>query len=224
MVGGAQIERDERTVFFWGGGRGSAQRPLFAVPQARIKGIPSAELKQKVSQKPIHRDAGSTSGWNQKAAAKAAPSSCSEQRFCAPPLPATFANKKPTRQTTTPFAFLKHNNDATNTQCQRTTKARLRDLWLSGELQAAAAHLSATSVPVPAPAALAAAAVVLWAAARLLASRWGPAARPTYLVDFVVHKGLDEWRFPKDWFLPQSRATGKFSEDDLVFQERILYR
>lgn len=28
---------------------------------------------------------------------------------------------------------------------------------------------------------------------------------PVYLVDFAVAKGPDEWKFPKEWFLPQSR-------------------
>lgn len=31
---------------------------------------------------------------------------------------------------------------------------------------------------------------------------------PVYLVDFSVHKGLDEWRFSKDMFVPLSRETG----------------
>jgi hypothetical protein len=31
---------------------------------------------------------------------------------------------------------------------------------------------------------------------------------PVYLVDFSVHKGLDEWRFSKDMFVPLSSETG----------------
>jgi hypothetical protein len=38
------------------------------------------------------------------------------------------------------------------------------------------------------------------------------------------HQGLEEWKFPKDWFLPQSKGTGKFNADDLEFQEKILMR
>lgn len=39
-------------------------------------------------------------------------------------------------------------------------------------------------------------------------------------------QGLDEWKFPKAWFVPQSRQVGKgkFTEDDLDFQEKILMR
>jgi len=46
-----------------------------------------------------------------------------------------------------------------------------------------------------------------------------------YLVDFAVHKSLDEWRFPLSWFIPASAKRGtQFTEDDLAFQEKILYR
>lgn len=31
---------------------------------------------------------------------------------------------------------------------------------------------------------------------------------PVYLVDFSVHKGLEEWKFSKDMFIPLSRETG----------------
>jgi hypothetical protein len=31
---------------------------------------------------------------------------------------------------------------------------------------------------------------------------------PVYLVDFAVHKGLDEWKFSKDLFIPMSAQTG----------------
>ncbi|KIZ01890.1 3-ketoacyl-CoA synthase 19 [Monoraphidium neglectum] len=53
-----------------------------------------------------------------------------------------------------------------------------------------------------------------------------PSERPTYLVDFSVHKGQEEWKFPKEWFLPHSARVGKgrFTEDDLDFQEKILMR
>ncbi len=29
-----------------------------------------------------------------------------------------------------------------------------------------------------------------------------------YLVDFAVHKGLEEWKFHKDLFIPMSAETG----------------
>lgn len=29
-----------------------------------------------------------------------------------------------------------------------------------------------------------------------------------YLIDFAVHKGLDEWKFHKDLFIPMSAETG----------------
>ena len=29
-----------------------------------------------------------------------------------------------------------------------------------------------------------------------------------YLVDFAVHKSLDEWRFPLSWFIPASAKRG----------------
>jgi hypothetical protein len=31
---------------------------------------------------------------------------------------------------------------------------------------------------------------------------------PVYLLDFSVHKGLEEWKFSKDMFIPLSRDTG----------------
>jgi hypothetical protein len=34
-----------------------------------------------------------------------------------------------------------------------------------------------------------------------------PSSR-VYLVDFAVHKGLDEWKFSKDLFIPMSAQTG----------------
>lgn len=54
----------------------------------------------------------------------------------------------------------------------------------SGELQRAAAALLAARADVSVAALLAAGAVLLWALYRALR----PAARPTYLVDFAVHK------------------------------------
>jgi len=37
---------------------------------------------------------------------------------------------------------------------------------------------------------------------------WALPKMPVYLVDFSVHKGLEEWRFSKDMFIPLSRDTG----------------
>lgn len=47
---------------------------------------------------------------------------------------------------------------------------------------------------------------------------------PVYLVDFAVHKGLEEWKFSKDLFIPMSAETGRFNDEELDFQKKILYR
>jgi hypothetical protein len=36
----------------------------------------------------------------------------------------------------------------------------------------------------------------------------GVPKRPVYMVDFAVHKGLDDWKFHKDLFIPMSAQTG----------------
>ncbi|GBF92374.1 hypothetical protein Rsub_05576 [Raphidocelis subcapitata] len=97
---------------------------------------------------------------------------------------------------------------------------RLQSMWESGELQRQAEALLETHVPVSMALLIAAGVLLVAAVLRALF----PPAKPTYLIDFAVHKGLEEWKFPKDWFLPQSRETGHFNDDDLQFQEKILMR
>lgn len=46
------------------------------------------------------------------------------------------------------------------------------------------------------------------AVAAVLKNMYALPKMPVYLVDFSVHKGLDEWRFSKDMFVPLSRETG----------------
>ena len=100
----------------------------------------------------------------------------------------------------------------------------MRELHESGELArlldaSLAADLAVPRLAVAAFAALLA--VVFW---RLLTA--AGRERPTYLVDFSVHRGRDDWKFPKEWFIPQSKEVGKgkFTPDDLDFQEKILMR
>lgn len=49
-------------------------------------------------------------------------------------------------------------------------------------------------------------AVVAFAA--VLKNMYALPKSPVYLVDFSVHKGLEEWKFSKDMFIPLSRETG----------------
>jgi hypothetical protein len=46
------------------------------------------------------------------------------------------------------------------------------------------------------------------AAAAVLKNMYALPKMPVYLVDFSVHKGLEEWKFRKDMFVPLSRETG----------------
>jgi hypothetical protein len=46
------------------------------------------------------------------------------------------------------------------------------------------------------------------AVAAVLKSIYALPKMPVYLVDFSVHKGLEEWKFRKDMFVPLSRETG----------------
>ena len=46
------------------------------------------------------------------------------------------------------------------------------------------------------------------AVAAVLKNMYALPKMPVYLVDFSVHKGLDEWRMSKDQFIPLSRETG----------------
>jgi hypothetical protein len=135
--------------------------------------------------------------------------------FCARKSPLFWSSQKTT--------FPSPRSPPTNHQ----QKLRLRGLHLAGALPewepalaALRAALLADAPPVPILAAAAAALLLAYALYRALL----PAARKVYLVDFAVHKGLDAWKFPKEWFLPQSAAKGKFTKDDLQFQEKILMR
>lgn len=49
--------------------------------------------------------------------------------------------------------------------------------------------------------------LALVAVAAVLKNMYALPKMPVYLVDFSVHKGLDEWRFSKDMFIPLSRKT-----------------
>jgi hypothetical protein len=46
------------------------------------------------------------------------------------------------------------------------------------------------------------------AVAAVLKCMFSRPSSPVYLVDFAVHKGLDEWKFSKDLFIPMSAQTG----------------
>ncbi|KAI8474465.1 MAG: FAE1/Type III polyketide synthase-like protein-domain-containing protein [Monoraphidium minutum] len=99
---------------------------------------------------------------------------------------------------------------------------RLSEMHSAGELEQLLQRYATTDVNISTMAVLAGVVLLVAAIYRLLF----PAERPTYLVDFAVHKGLEEWKFPKEWFLPHSTRVGKgkFTEDDLQFQEKILMR
>jgi hypothetical protein len=59
--------------------------------------------------------------------------------------------------------------------------------------------------------------LALVAVAAVLKNMFAVPKMPVYLVDFSVHKGLDEWRFSKDMFIPLSRQTGVSCLTDLLF-------
>lgn len=52
------------------------------------------------------------------------------------------------------------------------------------------------------------------AVAAVLKNMYALPKSPVYLVDFSVHKGLEEWKFSKDMFIPLSRETGVRSARD----------
>ena len=47
---------------------------------------------------------------------------------------------------------------------------------------------------------------------------------PVRLVDFAVTAPPRDWRFPRGWMPVLSRATDKFTDDDLAFQDKVLLR
>lgn len=50
--------------------------------------------------------------------------------------------------------------------------------------------------------------VAVVAAAAVLKCTFAVPKSTVYLVDFAVHKGLDDWKFKKDLFIPMSAQTG----------------
>ena len=48
--------------------------------------------------------------------------------------------------------------------------------------------------------------------------------QPVYLVDFSVLYPPDTMKMSKELFVTQSKATGRFSDEMLAFQERLVYR
>lgn len=53
-----------------------------------------------------------------------------------------------------------------------------------------------------------AAIVALVAFVSVLKLQFAVPKRTVYMVDFAVHKGLDDWKFHKDLFIPMSAQTG----------------
>lgn len=52
-----------------------------------------------------------------------------------------------------------------------------------------------------------------------------PDARfPVRLVDFAVTSPPRDWKFPRGWMPVLSRATDKFTDDELAFQDKVLLR
>jgi 3-ketoacyl-CoA synthase len=47
---------------------------------------------------------------------------------------------------------------------------------------------------------------------------------PVRLVDFAVTSPPRDWRFPRGWMPVLSRATDKFTDDELAFQDKVLLR
>lgn len=48
--------------------------------------------------------------------------------------------------------------------------------------------------------------------------------RPVYLIDFAVARPPDSWQTPKELFMARTRGCGRFTEETIVFQEKILAR
>lgn len=119
-------------------------------------------------------------------------------------------------------AILKHVGAVVLAPAFATVALRLYELWENGELEQLLHRALSSEMSVSTAAVVVVAALLLYAVYKALF----PSGRPTYLIDFSVHKGLDEWKFPKEWFLPQSALVGKgrFTQDDLDFQEKILMR
>eukprot|EP00877_Chromochloris_zofingiensis_P000734 jgi/Chrzof1/10661/Cz05g07110.t1_LCKAS6[v5.2] len=50
------------------------------------------------------------------------------------------------------------------------------------------------------------------------------AKRKVYLLDFAVHRHADSWSFPRSNLRALAKATGKFSDEDIDFQEKMIFR
>eukprot|EP00878_Enallax_costatus_P003354 GHUV01003563.1.p1 GENE.GHUV01003563.1~~GHUV01003563.1.p1 ORF type:complete len:536 (+),score=169.57 GHUV01003563.1:329-1936(+) len=98
---------------------------------------------------------------------------------------------------------------------------QLQSLHHDGELQRYMDALANTYTPVNVALLVVLAAVAVVA---VLKCTFSVPKSTVYLVDFAVHKGLEDWKFPKDLFIPMSAETGRFTDDDLDFQKKILYR
>eukprot|EP00882_Tetradesmus_deserticola_P023715 GHRQ01025822.1.p1 GENE.GHRQ01025822.1~~GHRQ01025822.1.p1 ORF type:complete len:261 (+),score=32.01 GHRQ01025822.1:406-1188(+) len=98
---------------------------------------------------------------------------------------------------------------------------KLQAMYMSGELLQFMDLVVNTSRPMNVGLVSMVAVVAVVAVLKCMFSR--PSC-PVYLVDFAVHKGLDEWKFSKDLFIPMSAQTGRFTDEELDFQKKILYR
>uniref|UniRef100_A0A383VE34 3-ketoacyl-CoA synthase n=1 Tax=Tetradesmus obliquus TaxID=3088 RepID=A0A383VE34_TETOB len=98
---------------------------------------------------------------------------------------------------------------------------KLQAIYTSGELLQYVDLVVSTSRPMNVALVSAVAVVAVAAVLKCMFSR---PSSPVYLVDFAVHKGLDEWKFSKDLFIPMSAQTGRFTDEELDFQKKILYR
>ena len=67
-------------------------------------------------------------------------------------------------------------------------------------------------------------ALVLAAHVRLRLLTKPDARFPVRLVDFAVTHPPRDWKFPRGWMPVLSRATDKFTDDELAFQDKVLLR
>ncbi|KAI3662186.1 hypothetical protein MP638_002172 [Amoeboaphelidium occidentale] len=58
----------------------------------------------------------------------------------------------------------------------------------------------------------------------LLLVSWVFRSAPVYLLDFAICQGKDSMKVPYDLFMERSRGCGKFTEENVEFQGRILAR
>jgi 3-ketoacyl-CoA synthase len=67
-------------------------------------------------------------------------------------------------------------------------------------------------------------ALALFAYVRLRFLTRPDARYPVRLVDFAVTNPPRDWKFPRGWMPVLSRATDKFTDDELAFQDKVLLR